>query len=265
MRARMTRVWEKNRSIAGNNPTCRSLISHPSAAIRFLWARLVRCQCHARRLGNALYGNIEPAKSPNEAARSKQLHERARAAMVLCALAKDDARLAKPPYMVSARPGSGNTHRQSAHHSTRPPMATEGSWTTPPNLARRVGQASVWNAAIRRRAQTAMIGGKSRGEDPAKKRVIFSVMVWMLPRIKERTAQFEGKVKASFGGWGTCLTQCFFAGLWPEMMRSPVLFGMATRVEGERETLLSTVWTTEQGMGPAVRGSTDIQTFFGRR
>lgn len=198
----MTRIWEKIerlRRIEGLK------IADFGTRRRhgFLWQDWC-VQAMIEGLGDAFIGtsNCRIAMRRDIEAIGTNAHE---LPMVFAALADTDAELAEAPYRVLA-----DWHEE---HDGNLRIILPDTFGTGGFLAHAPDWLAGWTG-IRidsgdpaAAAETAIRWWKSRGEDPAKKLVIFSDGL-DVEKIEELHARFAGRVKVSFG-WGTLLTNDF--------------------------------------------------------
>ncbi len=165
--------------------------------------------------------------------------------MVYSALAKDDAALAQAPYDVLS-----DWHEE---HDGNLRIILPDTYGTKGFLDRAPDWLAGWTG-IRvdsgdpaTGAKIAIDWWKSRGEDPTKKRVIFSDGL-DVDKIRELHAQFADQTNVSFG-WGTLLTNDF-RGLVPNDALAPFsLVCKAVSANGHPTVKLSD--NPEKAMGPA--------------
>ena len=165
--------------------------------------------------------------------------------MVYCALANNDAELARAPYQVLA-----DWHEE---HDGNLRMILPDTYGTAGFLERAPDWLAKWTG-IRidsgdpaTGAETAIRWWQSRGEDPKQKLVIFSDGL-DVAKIAELQRQFQGRVKVSFG-WGTLLTNDF-RGLVPGGALDPFsLVCKAESANGRPTVKLSD--NPNKAMGPA--------------
>ncbi len=165
--------------------------------------------------------------------------------MVYSALAKDDAALAQAPYDVLS-----DWHEE---HDGNLRIILPDTYGTKGFLDRAPDWLAGWTG-IRvdsgdpaTGAKIAIDWWKSRGEDPTKKRVIFSDGL-DVDKIRELHTQFADQTNVSFG-WGTLLTNDF-RGLVPNDALAPFsLVCKAVSANGHPTVKLSD--NPEKAMGPA--------------
>ncbi len=237
----MTRVWEKiealreipNLSIADFGTRRRH---------SFLWQDWC-VQAMQEGLGKAFTGtsNCKIAMDREVEAIGTNAHE---LPMVYAALANDDAALAQAPYDVLQ--DWHEEHEGNLRIILPDTYGTKGFLDNAPDwLAGWTGiRVDSGDPAVA--AQTAIDWWISRGEDPSKKRIIFSDGL-DVAKIKELHHQFSGKVTASFG-WGTLLTNDF-RGLVPGDALAPFsLVCKAVMANGRPTVKLSD--NPNKAMGP---------------
>lgn len=125
--------------------------------------------------------------------------------MVYSALARDDEELARAPYQVLA--DWHEEHDGNLRIILPDTYGTEGFLERAPNWLASWTGIRIDSGDPATGAETAIHWWKERGEDPAKKLVIFSDGL-DVEKIEELHRQFVGRVKVSFG-WGTMLTNDF--------------------------------------------------------
>ncbi len=198
----MTRVWEKIERLR-ELPGLRISDFGTRRRHGFLWQDWC-VQAMIEGLGDKFTGssNCLIAMRRDIEAIGTNAHE---LPMVYAALAADDAALAQAPYKVLE-----NWH---ADYDGNLRVILPDTYGTRGFLARAPEWLASWTG-IRidsgdpaEGAETAIAWWKSRGQDPREKLVIFSDGL-DVARIEELYAQFQGRVKLSFG-WGTLLTNDF--------------------------------------------------------
>jgi nicotinate phosphoribosyltransferase len=125
--------------------------------------------------------------------------------MVYAALADSDAELAQAPYQVLA--DWHEEHDGNLRIILPDTFGTEGFLAHAPEWLAKWTGIRIDSGDPVTGAETAIRWWKARGEDPAKKLVIFSDGL-DVEKIIELHRQFAGRVKVSFG-WGTMLTNDF--------------------------------------------------------
>lgn len=125
--------------------------------------------------------------------------------MVYAALADSDAELAQAPYQVLA--DWHEEHDGNLRIILPDTFGTEGFLAHAPEWLAKWTGIRIDSGDPVAGAETAIRWWKARGEDPAKKLVIFSDGL-DVEKIIELHRQFAGRVKVSFG-WGTMLTNDF--------------------------------------------------------
>ncbi len=164
--------------------------------------------------------------------------------MVYCALAPDDAALARAPYEVLS--DWHEEHEGNLRIILPDTYGTKGFLENAPDWLAGWTGIRVDSGDPVAAAEIAIDWWISRGEDPAQKRVIFSDGL-DVDRIAELHARFSGRVKVSFG-WGTLLTNDF-RGLVPDDALAPFsLVCKAVSANGRPTVKLSD--NPEKAMGP---------------
>jgi nicotinate phosphoribosyltransferase len=125
--------------------------------------------------------------------------------MVYSALADTDEELRQAPYRVLA--DWHEEHDGNLRIMLPDTYGTEGFLKNAPDWLAGWTGIRIDSGDPAKGAETAIRWWKSRGEDPTKKLVIFSDGL-DVEKIEELYAQFNGRVKVSFG-WGTMLTNDF--------------------------------------------------------
>jgi nicotinate phosphoribosyltransferase len=125
--------------------------------------------------------------------------------MVYSALADTDAELRQAPYEVLA--DWQEEHEGNLRIILPDTYGTEGFLKNAPDWLAGWTGIRIDSGDPAQGAETAIRWWKERGEDPTKKLVIFSDGL-DVEKIEELYAQFNGRVKVSFG-WGTMLTNDF--------------------------------------------------------
>ncbi|MBM1689629.1 nicotinate phosphoribosyltransferase [Sulfitobacter geojensis] len=238
----MTRVWEKietlreipNLSIADFGTRRRH---------SYLWQDWC-VQAMSEGLGGAFTGtsNCKIAMSREVEAIGTNAHE---LPMVYAALAPDDAALAKAPYDVLQ--DWHEEHEGNLRIILPDTYGTKGFLENAPDWLAGWTGIRVDSGDPATAANTAIEWWKSRGEDPRKKRVIFSDGL-DVEKIKTLHGDFAGKVNVSFG-WGTLLTNDFRK-LVPDDALAPFsLVCKAVSANGKPTVKLSD--NPRKAMGPA--------------
>lgn len=165
--------------------------------------------------------------------------------MVYAALANSDAELAQTPYQVLA--DWQEEHDGNLRIILPDTFGTEGFLRNAPDwLASWTGiRVDSGNPAAG--AETAIRWWQSRGEDPAKKLVIFSDGL-DVDKIVELQRQFAGRVRVSFG-WGTMLTNDFIGLVENDALAPFSLVCKAVSANGRPTVKLSD--NPNKAMGPA--------------
>ncbi len=209
----MTRVWEKVEALR-DVPDLTIADFGTRRRHSFLWQDWC-VQAMSEGLGAKFTGtsNCKIAMKREMEAIGTNAHE---LPMVYAALAEDDAALFQAPYKVLE-----DWHDEHEGNLRIILPDTYGSQTfldnAPDWLAGWTG-IRIDSGDPATAAQQAIDWWKSRGEDPQKKRVIFSDGL-DVAKIKELHQQFAGKTATSFG-WGTLLTNDF-RGLVPDDALAP--------------------------------------------
>ena len=136
--------------------------------------------------------------------------------MVYAALAGDDDELAQAPYQVLA--DWHEEHDGNLRIILPDTYGTEGFLKKAPDWLAGWTGIRIDSGEPAAAAETAINWWRARGEDPTQKLVIFSDGL-DVEKIAELQAQFEGRVRVSFG-WGTLLTNDF-RGLTPGDQLAP--------------------------------------------
>ncbi|SDE12520.1 nicotinate phosphoribosyltransferase [Ruegeria marina] len=238
----MTRVWEKIERLRQINALT---IADFGTRRRhsFLWQDWC-VQAMIEGLGQSFTGtsNCLIAMRREVEAIGTNAHE---LPMVYCALAEDDAALARAPYDVLS-----DWHEE---HDGNLRIILPDTYGTAGFLERAPDWLAGWTG-IRidsgdpaTGAETAIRWWRARGEDPTQKRIIFSDGL-DVDKIVELHRQFSGRAKVSFG-WGTLLTNDF-RGLVPDDGLAPFsLVCKAVSANGNPTVKLSD--NPEKAMGPA--------------
>jgi nicotinate phosphoribosyltransferase len=198
----MTRLWEKIerlRAIDG----LRIADFGTRRRHGFLWQDWC-VQAMQEGLGSKFIGtsNCLIAKSRDVEAIGTNAHE---LPMVYSALADSDEELREAPYRVLA--DWHEEHDGNLRIMLPDTYGTEGFLKNAPDWLAGWTGIRIDSGDPAKGAETAIRWWKDRGEDPTKKLVIFSDGL-DVEKIEELYAQFNGRVKVSFG-WGTMLTNDF--------------------------------------------------------
>ncbi|MFC0278520.1 nicotinate phosphoribosyltransferase [Falsigemmobacter intermedius] len=165
--------------------------------------------------------------------------------MVYAALAESDAELAEAPYRVLA--DWHEEHDGNLRIMLPDTFGTEGFLKRAPDWLASWTGIRIDSGDPAEGAETAIRWWKERGEDPAKKLVIFSDGL-DVEEIERLYRQFHGRVKVSFG-WGTNMTNDF-RGLVPNDALAPFsLVCKAVSANGRPTVKLSD--NPSKAMGPA--------------
>ncbi|MGB3245493.1 MAG: nicotinate phosphoribosyltransferase [Sulfitobacter sp.] len=237
----MTRVWEKiealrevpNLSIADFGTRRRH---------SYLWQDWCVQAMH-EGLGAAFTGtsNCRIAMMRELEAIGTNAHE---LPMVYAALAKDDAALARAPYDVLQ--DWQDEHEGNLRIILPDTYGTKGFLDNAPDWLAGWTGIRVDSGDPATATQIAIDWWRARGEDPKKKRVIFSDGL-DVEKISELHRQFAGKVNVSFG-WGTLLTNDF-RGLAADDALAPFsLVCKAVKANGKPTVKLSD--NPKKAMGP---------------
>ncbi|NUH66757.1 nicotinate phosphoribosyltransferase [Sulfitobacter sp. S0837] len=238
----MTRVWEKIeelREIDGLSIADFGTRRRHS----YLWQDWC-VQAMREGLGDAFTGtsNCKIAMGREVEAIGTNAHE---LPMIYAALAEDDAALAQAPYDVLQ--DWHDEHEGNLRIILPDTYGTKGFLDNAPDWLAGWTGIRVDSGDPATAAQTAIDWWRERGEDPTRKRVIFSDGL-DVGKIKELHAQFAGKAKISFG-WGTLLTNDF-RGLVPDDALAPFsLVCKAVSANGRPTVKLSD--NPNKAMGPA--------------
>jgi nicotinate phosphoribosyltransferase len=238
----MTRLWEKIerlRRIEG----LRIADFGTRRRHGFLWQDWC-VQAMQEGLGGKFIGtsNCLIAKNRDVEAIGTNAHE---LPMVYSALADTDAELRQAPYTVLA--DWQDEHEGNLRIILPDTYGTEGFLKNAPDWLAGWTGIRIDSGDPAQGAETAIRWWKDRGEDPRKKLVIFSDGL-DVEKIEELYAQFNGRVKVSFG-WGTMLTNDF-RGLVPDDALAPFsLVCKALSANGRPTVKLSD--NPAKAMGPA--------------
>jgi nicotinate phosphoribosyltransferase len=238
----MTKVWEKVELLRGVEGL-RIADFGTRRRHSFLWQDWC-VQALQEGLGDAFTGtsNCLIAKNRDMEAIGTNAHE---LPMVYAALADGDDALRQSPYDVLAD--------WQAEHDGNLRIILPDTFGTPGFLDRAPDWLAGWTG-IRidsgdpaTGAEEAIAWWTSRGEDPRAKLIIFSDGL-NVEKILEQHAQFQGRVRVSFG-WGTMLTNDFI-GLVPDDALAPFsLVCKAVEADGRATVKLSD--NPNKAMGPA--------------
>ena len=198
----MTRVWEKI-AVLREIPDLSIADFGTRRRHSYLWQDWC-VQAMQEGLGGAFTGtsNCKIAMSREVEAIGTNAHE---LPMVYAALAEDDAALAQAPYEVLS--DWHDEHEGNLRIILPDTYGTKGFLDRAPDWLAGWTGIRVDSGDPAQAAQTAIDWWKSRGENPAEKRVIFSDGL-DVEKMRELHAQFAGRVNVSFG-WGTLLTNDF--------------------------------------------------------
>ena len=237
----MTRVWEKIEALR-EIPDLSIADFGTRRRHSYLWQDWCVQAMH-EGLGKAFTGtsNCRIAMMRELEAIGTNAHE---LPMVYAALTKDDTALAQAPYDVLQ--DWQDEHEGNLLIILPDTYGTKGFLDNAPDwLAGWTGM-RIDSGDPATAAQTAIDWWKSRGENPAEKRVIFSDGL-DVDKIKDLHRQFADKVNVSFG-WGTLLTNDF-RGLVPDDDLAPFsLVCKAVEANGQPTVKLSD--NPKKAMGP---------------
>ena len=237
----MTRVWEKIevlRDIKGLSVADFGTRRRHS----YLWQDWC-AQAMREGLGNSFSGtsNCKIAMSREMEAIGTNAHE---LPLVYAALAKDDAALAQSPYDVLK--DWRDEHEGNLRIILPDTYGTQGFLDKAPDWLAGWTGIRIDSGDPATAAQIAIDWWVSRGEDPRKKRVIFSDGL-DVDKIKDLHGKFHDKTNISFG-WGTLLTNDFRA-LVPDDALAPFsLVCKAVEANGSPTVKLSD--NPNKSMGP---------------
>ncbi len=237
----MTRVWEKI-EVLREIPDLSIADFGTRRRHSFLWQDWC-VQAMQEGLGSAFTGtsNCKIAMGREVEAIGTNAHE---LPMVYAALAEDDAALARAPYDVLQ--DWHEEHEGNLRIILPDTYGTKGFLDNAPDWLAGWTGIRIDSGDPATAAQNAIDWWISRGEDPSKKRLIFSDGL-DVNKIKELHSQFAGKVTASFG-WGTLLTNDF-RGLVPDDALAPFsLVCKAVSANGKPTVKLSD--NPNKAMGP---------------
>jgi nicotinate phosphoribosyltransferase len=238
----MTKLWEKVEKLRGAEGV---KIADFGTRRRhsYLWQDWC-VQAMTEGLGDRFVGtsNCLIAKSLDLEAIGTNAHE---LPMVYAALANTDAELARAPYDVLS--DWHDEHDGNLHILLPDTYGTKGFLDNAPDwLAGWTGmRIDSGDPAVG--AETAIAWWASRGEDPKKKRVIFSDGL-DVDKILDLHRQFAGRVGVSFG-WGTLLTNDFRGLVEDDALAPFSLVCKAVAADGRPTVKLSD--NPEKAMGPA--------------
>ena len=238
----MTRVWEKIEALRGI-PELSIADFGTRRRHSYLWQDWCVQAMH-EGLGRAFTGtsNCRIAMMRELEAIGTNAHE---LPMVYAALADSDAELAQAPYDVLS--DWHEEHEGNLRIILPDTYGTKGFLDNAPDWLAGWTGIRVDSGDPATAAQIAIDWWRARGEDPAKKRVIFSDGL-DVEKIRSLHGQFAGKVNVSFG-WGTLLTNDF-RGLVPDDALAPFsLVCKAVSANGRPTVKLSD--NPNKAMGPA--------------
>lgn len=238
----MTRVWEKIETLR-EVPDLSIADFGTRRRHSYLWQDWC-VQAMSEGLGSAFTGtsNCKIAMSREVEAIGTNAHE---LPMVYAALAADDAALAKAPYDVLQ--DWHDEHEGNLRIILPDTYGTKGFLENAPDWLAGWTGIRVDSGDPATAAQIAIDWWKSRGEDPAQKRVIFSDGL-DVDKIRTLHREFADKVNVSFG-WGTLLTNDFRK-LVPDDALAPFsLVCKAVSANGNPTVKLSD--NPRKAMGPA--------------
>lgn len=238
----MTRVWEKIERLR-EIPDLSVADFGTRRRHGFLWQDWC-VQAMLEGLGNRFTGtsNCLIAMRREVEAIGTNAHE---LPMVYSALADGDAELAQAPYDVLS--DWHDEHEGNLRIILPDTYGTEGFLQRAPDWLAGWTGIRIDSGDPAAAADTAIRWWQSRGEDPAKKRVIFSDGL-DVAKMEELQRTFSGRVQVSFG-WGTLLTNDF-RGLVPNDLLAPFsLVCKAVSANGRPTVKLSD--NPEKAMGPA--------------
>ena len=237
----MTRVWEKIETLR-DVPDLSIADFGTRRRHSYLWQDWC-VQAMREGLGKAFTGtsNCKIAMSREVEAIGTNAHE---LPMVYAALAKDDAALAQAPYDVLS--DWHDEHEGNLRIILPDSYGTKGFLDNAPDWLAGWTGIRIDSGDPATAANIAIDWWKSRGEDPTKKRVIFSDGL-DVDKIKTLHGQFADKTNISFG-WGTLLTNDF-RGLVPNDALAPFsLVCKAVSANGHPTVKLSD--NPRKAMGP---------------
>jgi nicotinate phosphoribosyltransferase len=237
----MTRVWEKIETLR-DVPDLSIADFGTRRRHSYLWQDWC-VQAMREGLGKAFTGtsNCKIAMSREVEAIGTNAHE---LPMVYAALAKDDAALAQAPYDVLS--DWHDEHEGNLRIILPDTYGTKGFLDNAPDWLAGWTGIRIDSGDPATAANIAIDWWKSRGEDPTKKRVIFSDGL-DVDKIKTLHGQFADKTNISFG-WGTLLTNDF-RGLVPNDALAPFsLVCKAVSANGHPTVKLSD--NPRKAMGP---------------
>jgi nicotinate phosphoribosyltransferase len=164
--------------------------------------------------------------------------------MVYCALAQDDAALAQAPYDVLS--DWHDEHEGNLRIILPDTYGTKGFLERAPDWLAGWTGIRIDSGDPAKGAEIAIDWWKSRGEDPTKKRIIFSDGL-DVDKIIELHARFTGRANVSFG-WGTLLTNDFRGLVSGDRLAPFSLVCKAVSANGHPTVKLSD--NPEKAMGP---------------
>ena len=238
----MTRVWEKIETMRGI-PDLSIADFGTRRRHSYLWQDWC-VQAMREGLGPTFTGtsNCKIAMTRELEAIGTNAHE---LPMVYAALAKSDAALAQAPYDVLS--DWHDEHEGNLRIILPDTFGTQGFLEKAPDWLAGWTGIRIDSGDPATAAEQAIQWWRDRGEDPAKKRVIFSDGL-DVDKIRMLHEQFAGRVNVSFG-WGTLLTNDF-RNLVPEDRLAPFsLVCKAVEADGVPTVKLSD--NPNKAMGPA--------------
>ncbi|WP_138935835.1 nicotinate phosphoribosyltransferase [Roseovarius arcticus] len=238
----MTKLWEKVETLR-NIPDLRIADFGTRRRHSFLWQDWCVRAMH-EGLGEKFVGtsNCLIAKNRDLEAIGTNAHE---LPMVYAALAEDDEALARAPYDVLS--DWHEEHEGNLRIILPDTYGTQGFLDKAPDWLTRWTGIRVDSGDPAKAADMAIEWWTARGEDPAKKLIIFSDGLDEA-KIAQLHTQFSGRVRVSFG-WGTYLTNDF-RGLVPEDALAPFsLVCKPVAANGRPTVKLSD--NPKKAMGPA--------------
>jgi nicotinate phosphoribosyltransferase len=237
----MTRVWEKIERLRAL-PTLSIADFGTRRRHSFLWQDWC-VQAMREGLGNSFTGtsNCLIAMRREVEAIGTNAHE---LPMVYAALAETDRELARAPYEVLS--DWHDEHEGNLHIILPDTYGSKGFLENAPDWLASWTGIRIDSGDPAKGAEIAIDWWRARGEDPTRKRVIFSDGL-DADKIIELHRQFDGRVNVSFG-WGTLLTNDF-RGLVPGDALAPFsLVCKAVSANGRPTVKLSD--NPEKAMGP---------------
>ena len=164
--------------------------------------------------------------------------------MVYSALAKNDAALARAPYDVLS--DWHDEHEGNLRIILPDTYGTRGFLDNAPDWLAGWTGIRIDSGDPAKAADIAIDWWRARGEDPTRKRVIFSAAL-DVDKITELQAKFAGRVNVSFG-WGTLLTNDFRGLVEDDALAPFSLVCKAVSADGHPTVKLSD--NPEKAMGP---------------